>query len=817
MFSCLREYILSPSEDLLDVAARLEFAELVGAKACGLAILPRAWTPPFLVVSTELHRRWLGLGAEQQASLLGAVCADLAECCSQAWSANWQKGLVLRSSSVKETMTERGAYESCEVPADFNAESIKSSIEQIYRSFSGGGGDSIAVVVQARVRTVYHGHLSNEKRVSKTMNHWMWEVEHPSNPEGRFNSQRSSPPDETRAINIANTNIKALDGAFKQVGRWCTQLNAGRVHLEWGASDNVLWIFQIDFESDQPDEGHDPTGLFREGDSVASGSPPVGSPFVQADHVKMSGWAKIDKVRTFLEGRASPYPKLYYASGDAIEAALATGRDLSKDIEEITHGRAVCRTDCVAQGISRVNLPRTHTVSSSNACSFIIQTLKGLKSQGANASQVCFIIHKFLPARVAAWAMARPGQQVVLVDSLWGLPDGLQYLNHDTYEYDIKRNDISSENIQYKPTFLQETASGEWRLLRVVRSKTRHRSLSTANLREVAEQTHRIAEKAGKAIQVMWFCDVAEEAGVGRNVPWFMMDAEQGGLPSAGASVAPGLRKKVVRSIEDLERVEEEADGKYVLQLEPEAELFRDEGFLSKVALVSRKKSFPVYLTGSILSHAFYVLERAGVSVVTPAGRRARTRQKQVFRKLVRDSIPAKIKEHGETVSLAHIDKSESRAALVVKLYEESQELLAAQTPGDVLGELADLLEVLRSLASATGTDWGEVEAVATEKRNIRGSFEHNVVLLETSWPAWSRPGDGQGHPLIKLKDLAQVVSSGGKTVFNFASVLVNGVNASAKLSSGVEIGVKIGAQGVEVEELQRVSQKSSNQIDFGF
>jgi hypothetical protein len=58
--------------------------------------------------------------------------------------------------------------------------------------------------------------------------------------------------------------------------------------------------------------------------------------------------------------------------------------------------------------------------------------LADLKGRGATPNEVCFIFHKFIPAIGAAWALAKPDQQVVRVDSLWGLPDGLQYLPHDS-------------------------------------------------------------------------------------------------------------------------------------------------------------------------------------------------------------------------------------------------------------------------------------------------------------------------------------------------------------------------------------------------
>ena len=75
-----------------------------------------------------------------------------------------------------------------------------------------------------------------------------------------------------------------------------------------------------------------------------------------------------------------------------------------------------------------------------------------------------------------------------------------------------------------------------------------------------------------------------------------------------------------------------------------------------------------------------------------------------------RDEIPARIKEKGDKDTVARIAKSESWAALVIKMYEELQELLSAQAPREVAAELADLLEIIRSLCLATGVDFPDVE-----------------------------------------------------------------------------------------------------------
>src|SRR5260370_41029856 len=136
-------------------------------------------------------------------------------------------------------------------------------------------------------------------------------------------------------------------------------------------------------------------------------------------------------------------------------------------------------------------------------------------------------------------------------------------------------------------------------------------------------------------------------------------------------------------------------------------------------------------MTGSILCHAYYTLERRGVSVITDMSRRTRVRQRQVFRKLVRDEIPARIAEHGERANLAQIAKHESRTALVIKLFEEAQELLGATSPKEGTAELADLLEVVRALAAAAGMEWNEEQNLAEANRHGRGRFERTGVFLE--------------------------------------------------------------------------------------
>jgi predicted house-cleaning noncanonical NTP pyrophosphatase (MazG superfamily) len=102
-----------------------------------------------------------------------------------------------------------------------------------------------------------------------------------------------------------------------------------------------------------------------------------------------------------------------------------------------------------------------------------------------------------------------------------------------------------------------------------------------------------------------------------------------------------------------------------------------------------------------------------------------------VHRKLVRDLIPDIITANGGTAVTRTMAPEEYRAALHAKLAEESEELRAA-APGEQLGELADLLEVVKALAADTGHTIEEVLDAANAKTVKRGGFNRRLWLEET-------------------------------------------------------------------------------------
>jgi predicted house-cleaning noncanonical NTP pyrophosphatase (MazG superfamily) len=99
-----------------------------------------------------------------------------------------------------------------------------------------------------------------------------------------------------------------------------------------------------------------------------------------------------------------------------------------------------------------------------------------------------------------------------------------------------------------------------------------------------------------------------------------------------------------------------------------------------------------------------------------------------VCRKLVRDRIPQIIRSEGRRPVTRVLDEASYRQALLAKLIEEAQEASHAN-PGDLPGELADVLEVLRALTATAGIPWPQLLALANDKRSLRGGFTKRIFL----------------------------------------------------------------------------------------
>lgn len=107
---------------------------------------------------------------------------------------------------------------------------------------------------------------------------------------------------------------------------------------------------------------------------------------------------------------------------------------------------------------------------------------------------------------------------------------------------------------------------------------------------------------------------------------------------------------------------------------------------------------------------------------------------KKTWNKLVRDRIPDILKQKGIRVGTHVLEAGEYLPTLFAKLVEETAELKAAAPldsasgltrgkPEKLQEELADVLEVLKSIADECNIPWPELEATQQAKREKRGGF----------------------------------------------------------------------------------------------
>ena len=87
----------------------------------------------------------------------------------------------------------------------------------------------------------------------------------------------------------------------------------------------------------------------------------------------------------------------------------------------------------------------------------------------------------------------------------------------------------------------------------------------------------------------------------------------------------------------------------------------------------------------------------------------------RIYNKLVRDNIPKIIEEKNETPIIRILNDAEYKEALEKKLYEEYKEVLEA-SESDRVEELADMLEVIKSLAGLENKSLDDVIALMNSK-----------------------------------------------------------------------------------------------------
>jgi predicted house-cleaning noncanonical NTP pyrophosphatase (MazG superfamily) len=100
----------------------------------------------------------------------------------------------------------------------------------------------------------------------------------------------------------------------------------------------------------------------------------------------------------------------------------------------------------------------------------------------------------------------------------------------------------------------------------------------------------------------------------------------------------------------------------------------------------------------------------------------------KIFNKLVRDRIPEKVKKNNEIPLTKKLNIKQFKLALIDKLFEECEEFKNDPSAE----ELADILEVLKSLAKAFKIHSKEIKKKQSKKLKERGGFTKQLLLIKT-------------------------------------------------------------------------------------
>lgn len=719
---------------------------LIGAKAIGLSNLPQSWVPDFFVITTSLAKKW---GSHHTGEKKIAVkCQQILKDGEIQLIAEALKGLgiqdgervIVRSSSIEEGIELRGTFISKVSKA--TPEAILASCDVIFHQASSVNlkkyfnSQNLAIIVQKYIEPKASGHLSNERRVARRRQEWLYEFEQGQSirPTGRF-ALKYGRKRTTRATTeeLITPNRKELIYQLRSVAAYID--NEGlRLHMEWVWDGQKLWIVQ----GDKDPEIQGPNPLSHLSTVRSSQGDITLRSFISANLIKHNRWNKLQCMKDF-QSAGLPTANLWVLEDISILSELQRGlivEELKQDIGILVANPIVIRMDIESQGgLPPEMLPRSDCLTTLNSAEeFLIRESRNMLSRGIGPEGFCFIAHQYIPSRSSAFCLAFPNRSRVRVDSIWGLPDGLLFYPHDSYE--LNPNDIYSfkKRIRFKDNYLATATHGEWTPVRAGKPWDWSASLKKEELIAIGKDSQRLADYINDCVQVMWFIGIPSNLGLPSVLPWWYKRGE----PPPGVHEAdPRVfhRNRIFMSTkDDLGKIpinQGRIPEGTTIRLTPKPELLRDVEFLKAVANKSREFNIPVELQGSILQHAYYQLKQLGVRVqsvdfFTP------TFKARIFGKLVRDLIPLRIQKGGERMYTVKLTDEDMIKVLKAKAVEEALELQSTTNIDDIKEELGDVWEVILSLAERISLPIEELNQRVEFKRKERGAFREGILLIET-------------------------------------------------------------------------------------
>lgn len=712
--------------------------ENVGWKAYGLASLPYEWTSPFFVIDVG-----------DCSELSWPTEEEVSRCASRA-NLRVEKPLMVRSSGTRETLSERGKLSSRKCPSGRVVETIKELTSQLAGRHEG----RILWIVQEHHSAKCKGHFSNERRLSYEKRDWVVETE------PRNGYPVNSSPVAVRQwrdgtaydIGSLTCNSEArISVCLKQVAMWSHQFGS-RLHFEWVWDGYRVVLVQIDREDSI--SGVDPRKLLPS--SIPSVDPEGLSLFRVATEDDFNTYGKLKNARLYQQ-LGYQMPPFYVLQDSAAIRAVFDGGGLvdafKEDLAILTRRPLIIRTDGVdIPSSKREMLPRSDELRSvEDAEQWLTGPFKQKATESAlTGSNLILIAHHYIPSLASAWARAEPNRPFVRIEALWGIPEGIYWFSHDTFEVDTRLPELpqvpyadtklaARRRRRYKESFIASNAQGDWVPHKTSPPCDWSPTISNEKwLSEIAWTTKLIAQATKEPVSVMWFVGNHKSATPHSVLPWFHSKCELGTPKAAPRRKFRSSTDFMIVTVEDWDALKaatsDRAQVERVIVEPADPNLIRNREFAEELAALAKDRGFVVELSGGVLSHAYYVLRRSGARVecVDLFGGDEDTIE---YFKVVRDRIPESILKRGERAGVLQLTGDALIAALKQKLVEEAFEALDASSGEELIGELADVAEVVQALGVALGLDPSRIENDRKEKTRKRGGFEKGYMLTTTGTP----------------------------------------------------------------------------------
>jgi predicted house-cleaning noncanonical NTP pyrophosphatase (MazG superfamily) len=649
----------------------------------------------------------------------------------RAFLAGCPTSVYVRPSLPGETIAWRGHTDSIAVVPE--PEAVAEVVIRLWSKWSDHDPLGCGVIVQQTAASSLKGHLSNERWLTANPDRWTVEIEaalHQGEPAtNAFRvecTQRAQPRDSAPLLVGRN-----FDALLHLVAEWACPAEH-RWHFEWVFDGEGLYIVQADAE--RPVKALDGPGSYWLSRSIPP-APTLRAPLRNIVPDDGGRWPKVRSQLLFAALEA-PTTQLYLLDDPSAWSTLGTGTipaQLREALRSLFAWPLVGRTDIATESMEH-GLPISgNLMTPADAEEFLLEVARNPRL--VQSSRPCVLFHRFIPAASGAWALASPGGSSVRVDVTYGVPDSLSAHSHDTFE--IRGGQIASRGVRFKDGFINVEEGGEWRERPTGAPWDWRPSASDDELLEVGRLTQRIAEELEKPTQVMYFLSVPVEVAPKRVLPWVHEHPPETPQPEYGLDPRGWRRVPLVRTGEQLEELVRlpESERPTRVRFRPPVERVRDKQLAERVGKLAAANKITLVFEGSRLAHCGYALQRVGARVVQPEPITESAHEAQVYNKLVRDGIPAKIIRGGEVPVTRRVSGESLVRLLIQKLLEEAFEVRGAETRTSLVEELADVLEVIDGILEAAQLTREEVTGAAETKKAKRGGFSGGTLLLSTAEP----------------------------------------------------------------------------------